>query len=83
MFTITSVVPFFCMVSFLYLLPFPLLCASALHLGVRGEFGLSHSTKRDHISGLENGQNLNYFTNITLGGQPIQVSIDTGRYSSR
>jgi hypothetical protein len=83
MFTITSMVPSFYMVSFLFLLPWPLLCASALHLGVRGELGLSSNIKRDHISGLENGRNLNYLTNITLGGQPIQVLIDTGRYLSR
>jgi len=32
------------------------------------------------MSGLENGRNLNYMVNITLGGQPIKVVIDTGRY---
>ena len=36
---------------------------------------------RYHISGLENNGNLQYTVNITLGGQPIQVLIDTGRYS--
>jgi len=82
MFTITSVVPSFYMVSSLFLLPWPLLCASALHLGVHGELGRSPSIKRDHISGLENGRNMNYMTNITLGGQPFQVLIDTGRYPS-
>ncbi|KAI0294677.1 aspartic peptidase domain-containing protein [Multifurca ochricompacta] len=51
---------------------------SALHLGVRAEFRLSHSAKRDHISGLVNGRNLNYMVNITLGEQPLQVLIDTG-----
>ncbi|KAH9984887.1 aspartic peptidase domain-containing protein, partial [Russula vinacea] len=33
---------------------------------------------RYHISGLENDGNLEYSVNITLGGQPIQIVIDTG-----
>ena len=53
--------------------------ASALHVGVRGEPRSSFSAKRDHISGLENGQNLNYLVNVTVGGRPFQVLIDTGR----
>ncbi|KAH9069349.1 hypothetical protein EDB83DRAFT_470292 [Lactarius deliciosus] len=28
--------------------------------------------------GLDNGRNLNYMVNITLGGQPLQVLVDTG-----
>ncbi|KAH9020772.1 aspartic peptidase domain-containing protein [Lactarius hengduanensis] len=47
---------------------------SALHLNLRGEV----LTKRGHISGLDNGQNLKYYTNISLGGSQISASIDTG-----
>ena len=84
MFTITHIVPSFYMPSSLFLLLWPLLCVSALHVEMRGELGLSPASaaKRDQISGLENGQNLNYMVNITLGGQPIEVLIDTGRYLS-
>ena len=53
--------------------------ASALHVGVRGELSSSLTVKRDHISGLENGRNLNYMVNVTLGGQSFKVLIDTGR----
>jgi predicted aspartyl protease len=53
--------------------------ASALHVGVRGEPRSSFTAKRDHISGLENGRNLDYLVNVTVGGQPFQVLIDTGR----
>ena len=81
--TITSVAPSFYMLSSLFLLLRPLLCASALHAEIRGERRLSPAAKRDHVSGLENGQNLNYMVNIALGGQPIQVVIDTGRYLCR
>jgi len=52
---------------------------SALHVGVRGEFRPSLTSKRDHVSGLENGRNLNYMVNATLGGQPFKVLVDTGR----
>jgi hypothetical protein len=82
MFTITYIVPSLYMLSSLFLLLWPLLCASALHVEMRGELGLSPAAKRDHMSGLENGRNLNYMVNITLAGQPIQVLIDTGRYLS-
>ena len=71
------------MLSSLFLLLWPLHCASGLRAEMRGELGLSLTAKRDHISGLENGRNLKYMVNIALGGQPIQVVIDTGRYSSR
>ncbi|KAH9179356.1 aspartic peptidase domain-containing protein [Lactarius sanguifluus] len=47
---------------------------SALHLNLRGEV----FTKRSHISGLDNGQNLKYYTNISLGGSQFSASIDTG-----
>jgi hypothetical protein len=83
MFIITHVVPSFYMLSSPILLLWPLLCASALHVEMRGEIGPSLAVKRDHMSGLENGRNLNYMVNISLGGQPIQVVIDTGRYLSR
>lgn len=83
MFVTTYVVPFFYMLSLLFLLLCPLLCASALHVEMRGELGPSPAAKRDHMSGLENGRNLNYMVNIALGGQQIQVVIDTGRYLSR
>ena len=36
-------------------------------------------TKRDHISALDNGQNLKYLTNFTLGGNQFSAAIDTGR----
>ena len=74
--------PSFYTISSLFLLSWPLLPVSALHVGVRGERGLSHSAKRDHISGLENGRNLEYMVNITLGGQTLEIAIDTGRYPS-
>ncbi|KAI0051051.1 acid protease [Auriscalpium vulgare] len=49
---------------------------AALRLHVRGQ---SQSLgKRDHISGLDNGQNIKYYANITLGGSPFSVQIDTG-----
>ena len=82
LFTIAYIVPSY-MPSSLFLLLWPLLCASALHMEMRGELGLSPAAKRDHMSGLENGRNLNYMVNITLGNQPVQVVIDTGRYLSR
>jgi hypothetical protein len=70
-------------IPYLFILVFPLLAAvghvSAFHAGVRGELIPSHPTKRDHISGLKNAQNLNYMVNMTLGGQQLQVVIDTGR----
>ena len=53
--------------------------ASALHVGVRGELRPALAAKRDHASSLENGRNLNYVVNVTLGGQPLKVLIDTGR----
>ena len=52
---------------------------SAMHLEVRGELVPSHLTTRDHASGLKNAGNLNYQVNLTLGGEPVQVAIDTGR----
>ncbi|KAI0304312.1 aspartic peptidase domain-containing protein [Multifurca ochricompacta] len=46
----------------------------ALRFNIRGEL----LNKRGHISALDNGQNLKYFTNITLGQTSFSVSIDTG-----
>jgi hypothetical protein len=53
--------------------------ASALHVGVRGKPRSLFTAKRDHISGLENSWNLDYLVNVTMGGQLLQVLIDTGR----
>ncbi|KAH9016861.1 acid protease [Lactarius pseudohatsudake] len=46
---------------------------SALHLNLRGE-----DSPREVTSGLDNGQNLKYYTNISLGGSQFSASIDTG-----
>ncbi len=42
-------------------------------------FSVNGVHKREHISGLDNAQNLKYFANITLGGKYFSVQIDTGR----
>jgi hypothetical protein len=52
---------------------------SALHVGVRGKPRSPFTAKRDHISSLENSWNLDYVVNVTMGGQLLQVLIDTGR----
>ena len=70
------------MIPHLYV--FPLLAAaghhvSAFHVAMRGEFVSPHLAKRDPISGLINNGNLAYMVNLTLGGQPVQVQVDTGR----
>ncbi|KAI0248606.1 aspartic peptidase domain-containing protein, partial [Lactifluus subvellereus] len=51
---------------------------NALRFVIRGQHTSPHLNKRAHVSGLDNGQNLKYYTNITLGGVPFSVSIDTG-----
>ncbi|KAI0064162.1 acid protease [Artomyces pyxidatus] len=52
---------------------------AAVRLSVRGEpASPSHLARRDHISGLDNGQNIQYYTNVTLGGALFSVEIDTG-----
>ncbi|KAI0067567.1 acid protease [Artomyces pyxidatus] len=52
---------------------------TAVRFSVRGEVGSpAHLSRRDHVLGLDNGNNIQYFTNITLGGQQFGVSIDTG-----
>ena len=72
------------MIPHLYILVFPLLAAvghvSAFRVAVRGEFVSPYLlAKRDPISGLVNEGNLVYMANMSLGGQPIQVQVDTGR----
>jgi hypothetical protein len=62
-----------------FLLPILFHDVAALHLSLSGKLAPSQFHKRDHISGLDDAQNLRYFTNLTLGGQPISASIDTGR----
>jgi hypothetical protein len=65
-----------------FLLPilfYAALHVDALHFALNGKPTNSHFYKRDHISGLDNTQNILYYTNISLGGQPVSVSIDTGR----
>ena len=63
-----------------FLLPILFHDVAALHLSLSGKLASSPQFhKRDHISGLDDAQNLRYFTNLTLGGQPISASIDTGR----
>jgi hypothetical protein len=52
----------------------------ALRLDIRGHVTSPQLRKRDHISSLDNAQNLIYYTNITLGGQQLSVSVDTGRH---
>jgi len=51
----------------------------ALRFAVNGRLTSPDLHKRDHISGVDNAQNLKYFTNITLGGKQFSVNIDTGR----
>jgi len=50
----------------------------AIRFDLRGA-STSQLHKRAHIAGLEDAQNLNYLTNITLGGKLCSVTIDTGR----
>jgi predicted aspartyl protease len=49
----------------------------AIHLNVVGRHELRK--RATHVSGLSNGQNIDYATNITLNGQAFSVLIDTGR----
>lgn len=67
------------MLSRLFLL-FPVVFyVAALHFPVNGKLISPHVHKREHISGLDNSQNLLYYANITLGGMNFSVQIDTGR----
>jgi hypothetical protein len=52
---------------------------AALRFGLSGRLTSPHFHKRAHVSGLDNAQNLKYFTNITLGEKQFSVNIDTGR----
>jgi len=52
---------------------------TALRSQLRGHVISPQLWKRDHISALDNSQNLLYYTNITLGEKQLSVSIDTGR----
>lgn len=75
--------------SFLLLFFFGLLVtlntAKGVHLELHGKTGISRSKlqRRTSISGLEStvedDQNIQYMTNITLNGQLFGVLIDTGR----
>jgi hypothetical protein len=58
---------------------FLLLPVAALCFPVNGKLTSPHVRKRDHISGLDDAQNLKYYANITLGGKDFSVQIDTGR----
>ncbi|KAH9989723.1 aspartic peptidase domain-containing protein [Russula compacta] len=64
----------FLLTTFLYLSS----RVAALSFNLRGELISPHLHRRDHIAGLDNNQNLKYFTNITLGEKEFSVSIDTG-----
>ncbi|KAF8500865.1 aspartic peptidase domain-containing protein [Russula emetica] len=66
------------MLSRLFLLLSVVLHVAALRFSVNGKLTSPHVHKREHISGLDDAQNLKYFTNITLGGMPFSVQIDTG-----
>jgi hypothetical protein len=63
------------LLAFLYLFSH----VNASHFIIRGRHTSPHLNKRAHVSGLDNGQNLKYYTNITLGEIPFSVGIDTGR----
>ena len=65
----------FLLTAFLYLSS----RVAALSFNLHGELISPHLHRRDHIAGLDNNQNLKYFTNITLGEKQFSVSIDTGR----
>ena len=66
------------MLSRLFLLLPLVFHVAALRFSVNGK-PRSHVHEREHISGLDNSQNLDYYTNITLAGMQFHVQIDTGR----
>ena len=68
------------LVIFLTVLLHPFLHVAALRSQLRGHLTSPRLWKRDHISALDNSQNLLYYTNITLGEKQLSVSIDTGRH---
>jgi hypothetical protein len=73
----------------LLLFPFGFLATlsivNGVHLELRGKTGISRTKlqRRTSISGLqstlEDDQNIQYITNITLNGQMFSVLLDTGR----
>jgi hypothetical protein len=67
------------MLSRLFLLLPVVFHVAALRFSVNGKLTSPYVHKREHISGLDNDLNLNYYANITLGGKVFSVQIDTGR----
>lgn len=67
------------MLSRLFLLLPVVFHVAAPRFSVNGKLTSPYVHKREHISGLDNTQNLKYFANITLGGKDFSVQIDTGR----
>jgi hypothetical protein len=70
------------MLSRLFLLLPVVSHVAALSFSVNGKLTSPFVHKREHISGLDNAQNLKYFANITLGGKSFSVEIDTGRQAT-
>jgi len=68
------------LVFLLNVLLHPFLHASAFRSQLHGHVISPQLKKRDHISALDNSQNLIYYTDITLGEKQLSVSIDTGRH---
>lgn len=59
--------------------------AVAVQLGIQGTLSKRFLSSRASISGqstLTDSLNLEYSTNITLGGQIFECLIDTGRYGN-
>lgn len=67
------------MLSRLFLLLPVVFHTAALCFSINGRFISPYVQKREHISGLDNAQNLKYFANMSLGGNYYSVEIDTGR----
>ena len=74
----TTLIPFLCSLAAL-----PLDLAEAVRLGIQGKHDLaSRLQSRATLTGttaLNDSSNIQYATNITLGGTPFEVIIDTGR----
>src|SRR5712691_8461997 len=68
------------LVFLLNVLLYPFLHASAFRSQLHGHVISPQLKKRDHISALDNSQNLIYYTDITLGEKQLSVSIDTGSH---
>jgi hypothetical protein len=56
----------------------PYVATLTLHL--RGDPIPPQLRKRNHFSALDNAQNMQYYTNLTLGEKQFSVPIDTGRH---